>query len=115
MLNSDISCRHRSAIMRKIRTLPSRFTLLCCSIIAVSSLGFAQANQEKNIPTLLTELDYQYSEVGEGRWRVPALPNDGLNFKTLDFFFETKPDTQSLRIKVYLGMLTTPAETPEFK
>jgi len=101
--------------MWKIRSFGSQFLLLCCSIITVSSLGFAKSNQERTIPSLLSELGYQYREAGEGRWRVAELPNDGLNFKTLDFFFETNSTNQSLKISVHLGRLITPAETPVFK
>ena len=101
--------------MRIIKSFTSLHIVILFSIIAVASICFAQENQKIDVAALLAQTDYKYVKVKEDLWRVPDLPNDGLNFKKLDFFFQPNPSKQSLRISVFLGTLTMPEDTPEFK
>lgn len=106
--------------MRIIRSIILLYWFMVFSAVAVSSVCFAQSNQEQraatiDVPSLLTETGYKFVEVRKALWKIPDIPYRGKNIDNLIIFLEPNPYNKTLRISFRLGFLKNPAETSEFK
>jgi protein TonB len=105
--------------MRKIRSFISFRGFIFLSIITLPSVCLAQSRQEEShikidVPSLLAQTDYKYSEVREGMWKIPELPHRGKNIKILDVFLSPNPNNNSLRVSLRLGFHYTSMEAEKF-